>query len=311
MRTLFVCLCLLAWLGAPRSVAQQRTPPPPEDRPRTTPAEPPPLTPAPAPPKIISPEEMYDTSDGRTSFRLFYWYNPTDPKMFTGKGADHNVDSTLSFEGKSKASPGAELSFPAGKFNTLRFSYFRTQGSGNTTAGTPPPSRGTVIWGANFNPGDLVTTSYTVQNAKISLDYTSWPFPVNNARFRIKTLWEVQYTTIRSGVEAPFAPTTDASGNAIQTAGTGSNWFIWPSLGMGIEAMLAKHVRFELKGSGFAFPHRSTLWDAEGFLAYKSGKWELDFGGKAFHFKTSPKRPEYLQATMPGAFVGIRWYPGK
>src|SRR5690349_20984982 len=120
-------------MAPPRGAAQQRTPPP-DDRPRTTPAEPPPLTPTPAPPKIVSPEEMYDTSDGRTSFRIFYWYNPTDPKMFTGKAAEHNVDSTLSFEGKSKPSPGAELSFPAGKFNTLRFSYFRTQGSGNTTS---------------------------------------------------------------------------------------------------------------------------------------------------------------------------------
>jgi hypothetical protein len=292
----------------PRADAQQRPPQPPPDRPRSTPAEPPPLTPAPAPPKPVSAEEQYDTSDGRTSVRLFYWYNPTHPAMFTGKGADDNVDSTVKFNGKTKPSPGGELSFPAGKFNTIRLSYFRTQGAGNTTSVTPPFGKGEVIWGANLNAGDLLSTAFTLQNAKISLDYTSWPFPVNNARFRLKTLWEVQYTSIRSSVEAPFAPTTDSAGNGIQTSGTGSNWFIWPSLGMGIEYMATKHFRFELKGSGFAIPHRSTIWDTEGFFAYKSGQWELDFGGKAFHFKTSPKRPEYLRATMPGAYVAIRWY---
>ena len=311
MRTFFFCLCLLAWPAAQPGEAQQPRTPPPEERPRTTPAEPPPLTSEPAPPKIIPREELYDSSDGRTSFRLIYWYNPTKPKMFTGKGADSNVNSTLNFEGKSKPSPGGELSFPAGKFNTLRVSYFRTQGSGDTIAPAPPTGKGNVIWGANFSGGDQVTTSFTLQNAKISLDYTSWPFPVNNARFRIKTLWEVQYTTIRSGVEAPFAPTQDPSGNAIQTAGTGSTWFVWPTFGLGVEAMLSKHLRFEAKGSGFGFPHRSNLWDTEGFFAYKSGQWELDFGGKAFHFKTSPKRPEYLEATMPGVYVGIRWYPSK
>lgn len=308
MRTLYLCLCLFGLLAL-RSEAQQPKAPPPE-RPRTTPAEPPPLTPQTAP-KPAATEEQYETSDGRTSVRLFYWYNPTNPRMFTGKGSPTNVDSTLKFEGDSKPSPGAELSFPAGRFNTIRVSYFRTQGAGNTRAVTPPFGKGELIWGANLNPGDLVSASYTLQNAKASLDYTSWPFPVNNGRFRIKTLWEVQYTTIRSGVIAPFAPTTDASGNGIQTAGTGSKWFIWPSLGMGIEWMLAKHFRFELKGSGFGIPHRAALWDAEAFFAYKSGSWELDFGGKAFHFKTSPKAEEYFRATLPGAYIGIRWFPGK
>jgi hypothetical protein len=258
---------------------------------------------------VIPAEQLYDTSDGHTSFKLFYWYAQTDPSMFTGKGADSNVDSTVSLKGKTKATPGAELSFPAGKNNSIRVSYFRTQGSGNTTAVTPPSTRGDVIWGGNFNPGDYLSTSYTLQNVKISLDYLSWPFPLENRRFRVKTLWEVQYTNIKSAVSAPFAPTTDTSGNDIQTSGSGSNWFIAPSLGMGVEIMASKHFRFEAKGSGFAIPHHWTIWDTEAFFAYKSGQWEIDFGGKAFHFKTSVQKEEYLRGTMPGAYVGIRWYP--
>jgi hypothetical protein len=119
----------------------------------------------------------------------------------------------------------------------------------------------------------------------------------------------VQYVNIRSGIAAPYSPTEDSSGNAIQTSGNGSNWFISPSLGMGVEIMASKHVRFEAKGSGFVIPHHFTVWDAEAFLAYKSGQFEIDIGGRAYHFKTSVQRPEYLIATIPGVYVGIRWFP--
>lgn len=308
MRIILLCLCLLS-VFAP-GYAQQPPKEPTAPPPRTLPEPPPQPVPNPkAEVKVIPPELLYDTSDGHTSVKVFYWYTQTHPAMFTGKGADSNVDSTTTFPGTTKPTPGVEISFPAGKNNTIRLSYFRTQGSGDTVAGTPPAGKGTVIWGSNFNPGDLLANSFTLQSAKISLDYLSWPFPLNNRRFRVKTLWEVQYINIRSGVSAPFAPTTDTAGNAIQTSGTGSNWFIWPSLGMGVEIMASKHFRFEAKGSGFAIPHHSTIWDTEGFFAYRTGQFEIDFGGKAFHFKTSPKQPEYLRATMPGAYVGIRWYP--
>src|SRR5437868_1359003 len=125
----------------------------------------------------------------------------------------------------------------------------------------PPPSTDPRAY---FNPGDQLSNSFTLQNAKISLDYLSWPFPLNNRRFRFKTLWEVQYTTIRTSVDAPFAPFEDSSGNAIQTSGTGSKWFIWPSLGAGVEIMATKHFRFEAKGSGFGIPHHAAIWDEIG-----------------------------------------------
>jgi hypothetical protein len=304
-----LCLCLLCSL-APGFFAQQPAPkgPPP---PRSTPAEPPPMTESNPKAKVkdIPPELLYDTSDGKTSVRLIYWHTRAQPDMFTGKEAPSNVDSTTTFPSKYKPAPGAELSLPAGKNHTIRLSYFRTQGSGNTVAGTPPTGKGIVIWGATFNPGDKLSNTFTMQNAKISLDYLSWPFPLNNRRFRVKTLWEAQYISIRSGVSAPLAPVQDSAGNALQTSGTGSNWFIFPSLGMGVEIMASKHFRFEAKGSGFGIPHRSNLWDADAFFAYKSGQFEIDFGGKAFHFRTSAKREEYLRATMPGAYIGIRWYP--
>jgi hypothetical protein len=310
LRTLLLCLCLCSFsvLLTPVAKGQAKPEAPTAPPPRTLPLPPPDTTTT--PPKVIPPELLYDTSDGKTSVKLFYWYTQTHPDMFTGKSAATNVDSSVSFEGgKTKPTPGLELSFPAGKNNSIRISYFRTQGSGNTNAVTPPSTRGDVIWGATLNPGDYLATSFTLQSGKISLDYLSWPFPLENRRFRFKTLWEVQYVNVKSAVSAPFAPVTDTAGNSLQTSGSGSNWFIWPSFGVGVEIMASKHFRFEAKGSGFGLPHRAAIWDADAFFAYRSGQFEIDFGGKAFHFKTSPKREEYLIGTMPGAYVGIRWYP--
>ena len=307
-RVFLFIACLLA--AEARRAQAQATPPAPQ------PGQPSPQTPAPSPgaaptttTKPAAVESPYDTGDGQFAVKLLYWYNPANLQMKTGQDAGLNVVSAVTFEGKNKPTPGAEISLPAGKLNSIRISYFRMQKGGNTRAPNIPASDQLVIWSAGFNPGDYLATSYTLQNAKISLDYLSWPFPVKDSRFRFKTLWEVQYTTIKSSVDAPFAPTTDASGNALTTSGSGSRWFIWPSLGAGIEYAVSKHFRFEAKGSGFALPHRSQLWDAEAFFAYRAGAIEIDFGGKAFHFRTSPKRAEYFEATLPGAYIGIRWYP--
>ena len=243
MRILPLYLCLFSFLWMPLGNAQQPPKGEPQAPPPRTLPEPPPVTPAP-PPKIIPPEQMYETSDGHTSLKLFYWFAQVDPTMMTGKAAATNVDSTVSFAGTTKPTPGVELSVPAGKNNSIRISYFRSQGSGNSNAVTPPNTRGEVVWGANLSPGDYLSTSYKIQSAKISLDYLSWPFPLENRRFRFKTLWEVQYLNINSSVAAPYAPITDSSGNDIQTSGSGSNWFIWPSFGVGVEIMATKHFRF-------------------------------------------------------------------
>jgi hypothetical protein len=256
------------------------------------------------PPKPATEERPWDTSDGAFSFSLFYWLNPGHPVMRTGKLSPVGANWDLNFPGKNRPTPGAMLGIPLGRYHTLRLSYFRTQGRGGTVA-----THDSFFFGTSFSKGDVLSARYTLMNGKISLDYVSWPFPVGDRRLRIKTLWEVQYTSIRSTIDAPLKGTTDSDGNFVDTRGFGQNWFIYPSLGMGLEAFLTRHFRWELKGSGFAIPHHSTIWDAESFFAYRGGKLEVMFGGKAFHFKTSPKRENYVHDTLPGAFVGLRWYP--
>jgi hypothetical protein len=60
--------------------------------------------------------------------------------------------------------------------------------------------------------------------------------------------------------------------------------------------------------SGFGFPGRADIADAEATVSYRRGMWEIRGGGKAIHFKTSPNNNEYLSATFAGAFVGVRWH---
>ncbi len=192
-----------------------------------------------------------------------------------------------------------------GKHNAIRVSYFRVQGNGNPTA--PAAS---IIYNTSYNQGDYLAVHYALQNAKISLDYLSWPFPVKDSKFHIKTLWEVQYTTIATGVDAPLRHgQTDASGNPINVSAYGTNWFIFPSFGLGADYLISQKLRFEARASGFAFPHRSTIWDTQASLNYRFGKFEIQGGVKAFHFKTSPAQVEFVQATLSGAYVGLRWYP--
>ena len=105
MRILLLCLfsVLSIAIAAAQAPPQAPTAPPP----RTLP-EPPPDTTT-AAPKVIPPELLYDTSDGRTSLQLFYWYAQTHPAMFTGKSAVVNVDSTVTFQGTTKPTPGVEF----------------------------------------------------------------------------------------------------------------------------------------------------------------------------------------------------------
>jgi len=308
-RIVFVCLLLCVLLGR-QSPGQQtpQTAPPQTAPPQTAaPQTPPqatqqPPAPAPAPPKPSPAEEAY-TGDG-FSVTLMYWMSMGHPTLITGHGDTNTDPSDLDTLGKSKASPNAIVSFPIGKDATLRVSYFRMQGDGNSTA-----PQALTIFGTDYLLGDYLATSYTMQNAKVSLDYLSWPFPVKNAKFRLKTLWEVQYTLITSTVGAPLRfGETDAAGNPIQTTGYGSHSIVYPSFGLGIDYLVSKNFRFEARASGFAFPHRSTIWDTEASLNYRFGHLELQAGGKVFHLKTSPEASEYFRATFSGVFAGLRWY---
>ena len=296
----FSCLCL--WLpGAlwAQGASQQppSNPPAPQQQHTSPPAQP-----APAP---SASQETFNTGDGQLSLELSYWLTRGAPSLRGGAADPNTLPGNLKYPGTSKATPGIVISFPAGRHNTLRFSYFRTQGDGSTTATTS-----STFFSTDYAPGDYLATRYKLQNAKISWDYLSFPFPVDAARLQVKTLWEVQYTGITTSIDAPLKTiAVDSTGAPISNTATGTRWFIYPSFGLAIEKALSHNFRLEARGSGFAFPHRSVVWDVEASAVWRMGRFEVLAGVKDFHFKTSPKKDQYLLASLPGAYVGVRYYP--
>ena len=261
--------------------------------------------PSPKPAAAAQPETPLNTSDAQLSLQLFYWL-PFDQLDLRGGAANVGPYSgSLNYPGKPKRAPGAVLSIPAGRNNTVRVSYFRMQGDGNTIS-----SANLTLFNTDYAPGDYLVTRYTLQNVKISYDFLSYPYPANPARFRFKTLWEVQYLNIGTSIDAPLKPVqTDASGNPISNTANASRMLVYPTLGAAIEKALTAHFRVEAKASGFAIPHHAAIYDAEASAVYRTGRYEVAVGAKVFHFKTSVQSSQYLLATFPGAFVAIRYYP--
>jgi hypothetical protein len=139
---------------------------------------------------------------------------------------------------------------------------------------------------------------------------------VESRRFRLKTEWQVQYTSMRSQFDAPLKPIfdangnpiLDASGNLISYAGIGSRWFISPEFGLGAAYYSGRHFRWEANAAGWTFPHRNTVWDADTTANLRYGKIEFRVGAKAFHFKTSTQAEFFSRGTLASVFAGIRWY---
>jgi hypothetical protein len=249
------------------------------------------------------PEEPYLLEGGGFSIEPIYWLNRSQIGLFGGATATSY--GNYGFAGNAKYSPGGELSIPAGRSNSLRFSYFRSQGNGNATLG-----QDATLFSEAYNTGDYLNASYTMQSAKVSWDYLSYSWHKKRGALRLKTLWEVQLVNADFNSIAPFKPvTTDSStGNTDDNIAHGSKNLVLPTLGLELEQAMGHYFRWEVKGSGFGLPHRSDIWDAEGTLVCRLGQFELLAGEKGYHFKMSPKAEEYFANTMSGVYVAIRYY---
>lgn len=255
-----------------------------------------------APSKPAPPQDPKILEDGGISIEPIFWLNWAQPQLYGGKTATEY--GNLAYTGKSKYAYGGEIGLPLGRANTLRLSYFRTQGNSNSYVGT----NGATLFGEAYAAGDYLQASNRIQSAKISWDYLSYTFK-NHIRF--KTLWEMQYVTISTAIAAPLlGETTDASGNVDTNSSNGSKNLFLPTFGVEFEQALSKHFRWEAKGSGFGLPHRADIWDAQADVAFRMKAVELLIGGKMYHYKTSPRGDEYFIDTLQGAFVGVRYYWG-
>lgn len=274
---------------------QQQPPPPPATVPGT-PTQPKPTVelPPPVPKQTPTPPQERDTGGDAFSLDLAYWLTNESPSLFGGHADTTDLPGDMHFNGQKKYSLETQLTIPTGHENSVEFTYFRNQGTGNQVI--PLESN---YFGNQFAADDQIFTAYTIQVAKLSWNYLTWPYPSNGAKFRVKTLWEVQYAHISSALNAP------ADVNAVPTYGTAQA--ILPTLGMGIEYHPTRRVRLEMKASGFGIPHHDVIWDAEASAVLRVGRVEAFLSAKAYHFKTSPQGSQYFTSTLFGPLVGLRY----
>ena len=194
----FVCPLLFGFILAaqePPAAAPPQQAPAPQQAP-----------PAPAPPSALQqpPPALPKVPDVRQPGETGWWAGVSvwvprqHPYMTKGRDAAFTESSLITLQGKPKYAEGAELGFALGLHNALRLTYFETRATGSTTAGVD-----LHVWDQTYAAGTLVTTDYRLQNGKLSFDYLSWPYPVESRRFRFKTLWQVQWTSIRTGSMRP------------------------------------------------------------------------------------------------------------
>jgi hypothetical protein len=280
--------------------AQGQTPQAPASPTPGAQAQPPAAQIPPAAPTAAAQKAVPDYPDPRTlTLGVFYW--------LTGPGAEPSVYGgnqvfdyeTLTNWGRPKGTQGIEASVPITRTGELHMEYFRLKGDGNQTV-----SRATdVFTSASYNAGDYLATQYQVQSAKFYLEDLLWPHKFPVSKFRVRSLWEVEWVQIKNTVDAPYV---DATGVSASTSAT--RQLILPAFGLSAEYAIAPHVLFKVSASGFGLWHKADVWDAEATIGYRWRDWEIRGGGKTMHFKTSPNNTDYESATFAGAFVGLRWH---
>jgi hypothetical protein len=299
IRALFVCAFPLAAVA----VAQQT--PVPVTGPSTSPST------AVAPQAQAKVQEPPMIEDGGISVQLDYWLARDTPTTRGGSGNFVYFPSALVFPGNSKYAEGAMLSFPAGKQNSLRFSYFHVQGHGETTLSQP-----ITLYTTDYAAGDQLNNNYRIQGAKLSWDYLSYTFrnPGWSNGLRFKTLYELQYVNISTDSDSPNEEAIVNSGTTAYLSqssflASGSKTVVLPTFGGELEQAAGKRFRWEVMGSGFGLPHHGVIWDGQADIALRFGKAEALLGYRAFHFETSSSSSDqYYKETLSGAFVGLRYY---
>ena len=296
LRSISVSLSALC-LSVFTALLPAQTPPPQDQPPQTPPAV---AAPAPVPTGPKKPAGP-DYPDPRTpTVGVFYWLTIPGSGPDIRGGVAATGYETLTGIGKYKPGLDAEISYPITRTGVLRLEGYLVKGDGTQNA----PAN-TTIYSDGFNKGDFLSTQYQIKGAKIYLEDLLYPFKFPVAKFRVRSLWEAQYLSIKSTIDAPLIPTTSTSTSATST---GSDQIILPSFGLAPEYALTPHVLLRAAASGFGLPHKSEIWDAEATVSYRRGKLEVVGGYKILHFKTSPQRDEYVTATIDGGFIGLRWH---
>jgi hypothetical protein len=235
--------------------------------------------------------------EGKISIGVSDWLQHGQPFFDKGKNTASLTDSRIEYQGRDKTGIGLSLGLPGGGHNAVRISYFELSADGETTAATD-----LTLFDQGYPAGTLVATHYKLQSLKASYEYVTWPYPIGSRRFRLKTLWQVQFTKVNSAFGAPL------SADPASSIAQGSKTIILPTLGIGLTQYLSRQFHVELDASGFGIPHHAGLGDVDAFASYKYSRLEFRGGFKYYYFKTSPQSDFYTRGNLLGAYVGLRFY---
>ncbi len=260
---------------------------------------------APKIPNLIEPDER------GVSVGVASWYQISKPWVMKGV-ADNPYNGDVQMQGRPNPGNGwIDLLVNLPGHNALRFTYWSTVAHGSTVV-----ANDLGLFTLHFLPGDYMVTDYRIKGAKIDFEYLTWPYPVKNSKFRLKTTWGVEYFQMRAGFAGPFVPTTDEAGNLLDTV-NGSAFFntqstkhlYLPMVGVKAQEYIRPKLRLEFGASGFGIPHHQNSWNAEATVNWRFAEhFEFQGGARAFHFHTSAKQDFFMQGTQAGPFFGVRWY---
>lgn len=322
----FLCACLAWSCALAPARAQQPPPAPPVSSAPQTPAgqTPPPddqsspdqsstsqdttaLMPIPELPKI---PEVQMPGERGVSIGVSLWTGNAKPELEKGS-FPYAYLGNIRMVGNPKYDPSIDVRVPIGLHDVIWASYFGSRATGDTYA---PSELGLIT--QVYLQGDYLDTDYRIASYKVGFDYLAWPYPVKTSRFRLKTVYEMEFLRVRVGFDAPLLPITDAYGNPLY----GSNGsilsyatehtyqFYIPQLGLGMQYWLSRSIRLEGGGAGFSIPHHQNSWDFDGSINFRAGHVELRAGYRGDHFRTSALQDFWVRGTMVGPYIGLRWY---
>jgi hypothetical protein len=293
------CMPRAAWTLALAfgAVAMAQTPAPqvpqpiPAPAPAPAPIAPSPvITPPPPPKPKIPPDQKIENM---WSGDVFYWLVTGPPLLRGGLSSTVPSQQFMDLTGQPHRPFGLDITVPAGRFDRFEFSGFQMSGAGTQTA-----SENLLLYGTAIPVGDYLNTYYTTRNFKVSWNYLTYPAPPDT-KFRFKTLWELQYTSV--------APEVDAFYDVNLPQGKGTRSVLLPTLGVGIEYVHSARFRLEVRGSGFFIPHHGEIGDTQGSAVYRIGHIEIFLGGKLYHLKTSEHNTDYVIQNLWGPIGGLRF----
>ena len=282
-----ICLISLCVFALCSTLAAQQPPASPAAQPQAPAAKP-------QVPAVQAPVQDPENIDRMFSIGLYDWLPNGGPSLNGGVKTATPADHELGLSKRPRRAYGVVFTIPTKGSTRLEFSYLTLNDSGPAKA-----SRDLGFFGGIVPQSEPLFTEYSLRHYKLSWNYLSYPNPPQDAKFRVKTLWEFHYMqlkpTVIETVTAPDFPLSE------------SQKIILPAVGLGLEYVPSRHFRMEWRGSGMMLPKHSGIGDSEASMVGRLGRLEIFAGGKLLYFRTSPQQETYMRGMLWGPYGGLRW----